>query len=96
MDVFPLTRHGNIPLEAREIVRTHLNHQFEKTDPTKRLAVEQVNVVWFCKTLQNWKALVTTDQPDGLYFEVTHNGDKRETYLDTYGKIDNVCIKDDL
>lgn len=48
-----------------------------------------VYLVWFCKTLQNWKALVATTLPDGLYFEVTHNGDLRETYVDTYHKVDH-------
>ena len=49
-------------------------------------------VVWFCKTLQNWKALVS-----GVYIkkyiEVTYNGDKKETYVDVYCKTKNVCIK---
>lgn len=48
-----------------------------------------VYIVWFCKTLQNWKALICTTLPDGMYYEVTHNGDLRETYVDTYVKTDN-------
>ena len=51
--------------------------------------VSDFYVVWFCKTLQNWKALVSTDRRHGLYFEVTANGDKREIYLDAYQKEDN-------
>lgn len=51
-------------------------------------------VVWFSKTLDNWKALVSTSMPDGLYFEVTHNGAKQETYLDVYSKIENVVVKE--
>ena len=50
-------------------------------------------IVWFCKTLQNWKALVSTDVINGVYWEVTHNGDKNETYVDTYTKSSNVCVK---
>ena len=50
-------------------------------------------VVWFCKTLQNWKALVS-----GVYIkkyvEVTYNGDKGETYVDVYQKVGNQCLKD--
>lgn len=50
----------------------------------------QISLVWFCKTLQNWKALVTTKSSKGAnYYEVTHNGDMRETYVDTYVKQDN-------
>ena len=53
-----------------------------------------VYVVWFAKTLQNWKALVATDLEDSRYYEVTYNGDKKETYLDVYAKIENIPIPD--
>lgn len=52
-----------------------------------------VYVVWFAKTLQNWKALVSSTISDGRYFEVTHNGDKNETYIDVYEKRSNFVIK---
>ena len=52
-----------------------------------------VYVVWVCKTLQNNKALLSTTLPDGMYFEVTYNGDKQEMYLDAYRKLENRCIK---
>ena len=52
----------------------------------------EVYVVWFCKTLENWKALVSTDMIPGIYFEVTYNGDKDEIYLDVYRKTENICI----
>lgn len=51
-------------------------------------------VVWFSKTLQHWKALISTDLVKGLYYEVTYNGQKRETYVDTYKKAHNVAIAD--
>ena len=47
----------------------------------------------FCKTLQNHKALLSTTVSDGMYYEVTFNGDKDEHYLDAYKKWENVCIK---
>ena len=53
-----------------------------------------VFIVWFSKTLQNWKALVSTTVSDGMYYEITHNGDKKETYLDVYKKWENQCIAD--
>jgi hypothetical protein len=30
----------------------------------------------------------------GMYYEITHSGDKGETYLDAYKKWDNRCIPD--
>ena len=59
---------------------------------TNEVLAEEMYIVWFCKTLQNWKALVSTDVINGVYWEVTHNGDKNETYVDTYTKSSNLCI----
>jgi hypothetical protein len=54
---------------------------------------DQVFVVWFAKTLQHWKAMVsTTVTNDTAYLEVTHNGDKDETYVDLYYKHSNTVI----
>lgn len=74
--------------KARRIV---LNWYIEHC-PDKTLCLDDVYIVWFCKTLQNWKALVSTNIPDGRYFEVTHNGDKNETYLDCYVKEQNQVV----
>ena len=46
-------------------------------------------IVWKCKTLQNWKYLISTSVDDGMYYELTYNGDKREWYLDAYKKFQN-------
>lgn len=77
---------------AKEIVMNYVNDKLEKTDGIQ-ITRGEVYVVWFCKTLQNWKCLLSTTLPDGMYYEVTHNGDKKETYLDAYKKWENVCIK---
>lgn len=58
-----------------------------------KASIDDIYVVWFCKTLQNWKALISTTLPDGMYYEVTYNGDKKEIYLDAYKKFENKCIK---
>lgn len=79
--------------KAKQIVVDYFNNHADKTDHVL-IGKELVFVVWFCKTLQNWKALVSTTISDGMYYEITHNGDKGETYLDAYKKWENVCIPD--
>lgn len=59
-----------------------------------QIGLDNVYVVWFAKTLQNFKALLSTTLPDGMYYEVTYNGDKKEFYIDAYKKFDNKCIKE--
>ena len=78
---------------AKQIVVDYFNQHVDVTDGIQ-ITTDGVFIVWFCKTLQNWKALVSTTVPDGVYYEVTHNGDKGETYLDVYKKWENVCIPD--
>lgn len=49
-------------------------------------------MVWFCFILGGWKALVSSTEADGRYYEVTYNKAKDETYVDTYKKTHNHCI----
>lgn len=79
--------------KAKRVVMEYFNARVEKTDKTQ-ITMDDVFVVWFCKTLQNWKAMVSTTVSDGMYYEVTYNGDNKETYLDAYKKWENVVIKD--
>lgn len=84
---------NDLQIKARRIVRDYFEAHSEVTD-NYTLSPDDVYVVWFSKTLKNWKALVSTNVPDGMYYEVTHNGEKKETYLDVYKKFDNVLIPD--
>lgn len=67
------------------------NHTYDEKD---------LYVVWFSKTLDNWKALISTDKAlmydvdESLYFEVTHDGLKGRTYVDRYTKVSNKIISD--
>lgn len=76
---------------VKDTVRDYANSHLDVTDH-KQLTFNDVYVVWYCKTLQNWKALASTTLPDGMYYEVTLNGDKAELYLDAYKKFENRCI----
>lgn len=79
---------------AKKMVVDYFNSHADKTDG-KSIGMDDVYVVWFCKTLQNWKALLSTNVSDGMYYEVTHNGDKNETYVDAYKKWENFVVKED-
>lgn len=78
---------------AKQIVVDYFNSHMEKTDG-KQIGLEDVYVVWFCKMLQNWKALLSTNVRDGMYYEITHNGDKNETYVDVYKKWENYAVRE--
>lgn len=78
---------------CREKVAAYYNEHCDPTDSPCPLRPEEVYVVWYCKTLQNHKALLSTPVPDGMYYELTYNGDKKELYLDAYKKFENRCIK---
>ena len=77
---------------SKKVVVDYFNENVEKTDGLK-INKDNVFIVWFSKTLQNFKALVSTTVSDGMYYEVTYNGDKKELYLDAYKKWENKCIK---
>lgn len=77
---------------CKKVVVDYFNENVEKTDGLK-INDENVYIVWFSKTLQNFKALVSTTVSDGMYYEVTYNGDKKELYLDAYKKWENRAIR---
>lgn len=83
----------NYQKKAKELVLAYVNEHLDKTDHV-RIGLDNVFVVWFSKTLQNFKALISTTLPDGMYYELTYNGDKKEFYLDAYKKFENRCIKE--
>ena len=75
---------------SKNVVRNYVINHLDKSDTVPNF---DVYIVWYCKTLQNWKALLSTTLFDGMYYELTLNGDKNEAYLDAYKKWDNNCIK---
>lgn len=76
---------------CKENVVKYSNEHSDKTD-NMSITQEDVYVVWYCKTLQNHKALLSTNISDGMYYELTYNGYKDELYLDAYKKWQNVKI----
>lgn len=74
----------------REVVE-YFNQHADKTDH-KKITEDYVFIVWACKILQNNKALVSTTVPDGMYYEVTYDGDKQQAYVDVYKKWQNYSV----
>lgn len=74
----------------------HKNSRAYQIVKSKQKTALQFGLARPCK---NWKALVSTNtitssEPCGNYAEITHNGDKKETYVDVYAKVSNRAIKD--
>lgn len=74
---------------CKEVVKNYANEHHFLSSNTRQ---KDVFIVWYCKTLQNWKALAGIYGRDE-YFELTYNGDKKELYLDVYKKSENMCLK---
>ena len=69
------------------------NYTIEHLDKSDTVPPFDVFIVWSRKTLQNNKALLSTTNCDGMYYECTYNGDKNELYFDTYKKFENRAVK---
>jgi conserved domain protein len=73
---------------TRSVLFSDFNYNANKIIPSDMF------VVWSCKTLQNWKAIVSGVHVKEL-IEVTYNGDKDEIYVDVYEKKRNTVISYD-
>jgi hypothetical protein len=78
--------------KCKTLVMDYVNEHLDVTDG-KQITVDDVFAVWQVKVLQNSKALLSTTLSDGMYYELTYNGDKGEIYLDAYKKFENRCYK---
>lgn len=72
--------------KCKELVANYTNQHVGITDA---VSPEDVYVVWYAKTLQNSKALLSTPVSDGMYYEATYNGNTQQIYFDTYKKVEN-------
>lgn len=81
--------------KARRYVMEYFNTNVDASD-SSRIGFNDTYLVWFSKTIQNWKALVGTTVSDGMYYEVTYNGDEEEAYIDAYKKVGNVKVSDEV
>ena len=77
--------------KAIELVKDYVLAHLDKSDSITEF---EVYTVWKAKILQNWKYLISTTLLDGMYYELTFNGDAKEWYLDAYKKFDNKVISE--
>ena len=76
--------------KVKNIVAGYVREHLDKSDPDQMI---EVYVVWQCCILGNFKWLLSTTIPDGMYYEVTYNKNKNEYYLDAYKKWENRRIE---
>ena len=77
--------------QCKLLVADYTNENATQPDQ-KKITYNDVYVVWSTKVLQNNKALLSTPINDGMYYEVTFNGDKHELYFDAYKNVTNKKI----
>lgn len=79
---------------AINLVKQHVINGLDKSDKDydKYASELEVYVVWKCKVLKNWKYIISTNLPDGMYYKLTFNGEKEEWYFDAYKKFLNECV----
>ena len=75
--------------KAKTIVKDYI---YAHTDHTKK---PTIFVVWQVVVLQNFKCLIATTLPYGMYFELTYDGDEQRWYMDVYKKAENIEIPDE-
>ena len=80
---------ANMDSHVMDIVFKYILDHFDKS---YEIPYFEVYIVWKCKTLQNWKYLISSTLMDGMYYELTYNGDTNEWYLDAYKKFENKVI----
>lgn len=77
---------------AIQIVSDYVQDHLDRSDETPQF---EIYIVWKCKILKNWKYLISTTLSDGMYYELTFNGDKYEWYLDAYKRFENKVVKEE-
>lgn len=70
---------------AKKLVHDYLSN---------KVPLANIKIVWFCKVINNWKAIVADISEGGRLFEVTYSGENKDVNIDVYEKVDSERIKD--
>lgn len=82
------------PGKAQELVYEHVKKRLEPTDAHVNFSLDEVYVVSFSFVLSNWKALVSTTLPNGMYYEVTRDFKLGVTYITAYKQWEHETVAD--
>lgn len=85
---------GNLQVRARHYVREYVNEQLEKSHD-EHIGLNQVQLLWFSKVVDNWLALCTTEIPNGMYYEVIYDSEINTTYVTAYKLFNQKKINND-
>ena len=72
--------------QALQIVREYIDEHIDHSTPN---AEYTLFAVWQCSILRNFKCLIATTSPNGMYFELTYDAERGCWYFDAYRKIEN-------
>lgn len=81
--------------KARQIVISYIQKWIEEGNHQILIQHDDIWIVWYVRSLQNWKCILGSSLPDGVTYEVTYDGDKAEYYLDVHKKIESVVYKEE-
>lgn len=81
-------------LKAKMLVANYFNETSDRRYERRIMTVDQLRVVWFSETLQNWKAVLVSSLPNGTVYEVTHDGDRGVSYVEIYQLKDQFEVRD--
>jgi hypothetical protein len=86
----------DIQLQARTYAFQYIRERINKTDEDafNSFGMDDVYVVWFTKVLQNWRCMISTTLPDGMYYEVTYDGDAKVVHLWAFKNFSNIVAPD--
>ena len=69
---------------AKQAVADYYNENLDYCDAKKCISMDDVYIVWMVRVIQNNKAMLSTNVADGMYYEVTFDGDKKKLYIAGY------------
>lgn len=56
--------------------------------------IDELHLVWFTKTLQNFKCVIIDLKDNQRYYECSYNGTKKQLYVDIYEKKHNTLVEE--